>query len=406
MQIIRHLAIQIIHRHILGNVVHIATPNLTLSQRMVFLVVLRSLTNRIKRFLFFLRKNGKRFLTLRRCSVFYIALRCYNTLNLTIGFFTLHFSLFTSPRVHSLSPVCQHFVCHFLSRSKVNAKHISHALPILCQSLLYFFQESLCLHALSHALAFLRSKLSHHVLKLLRSLASRVGCYHFLIQGVAFQFGVQLLHLFLQTFHLVKELLHAFPFLRVNTAQHVTPQMRILMQRCLWLHLSRVEINLLAVSKAIHLTVLGAELLHAVVYLQASLQRLVYLVRLLHALFRCANLETYLLKLYALSWCQHVLGYLNLSVAHKLLGSLCNLSVRQHSHGFAPTRENYLSCTSSLLVHLATHNATLPVYLTYSVLGSFCLVPAAQFAHRNLAFHDNDVRTNPSRLELVVQRRA
>ena len=63
MQIIRHLAIQIIHRHILSNVVHIATPNLALSQRMVFLVVLRSLTNRIKCFLFLLRKNGKSLFT-------------------------------------------------------------------------------------------------------------------------------------------------------------------------------------------------------------------------------------------------------------------------------------------------------------------------------------------------------
>ena len=288
----------------------------------------------------------------------------------------------------------------------MNAKHISHALPILCQSLLYLFQESLCLCALSHALAFLRSKLSHHLLKLLRSLASRVGCYHFLIQGVAFQFGVQLLHLFLQTFHLVKELLHAFPLLGVHLTQHVTPQVRILMQRCLRLHLLRVEINLLSVSKAVHFTVLGAELLHAVVYLQASLQRLVYLVRLLHALFRCANLEACLLKLYALSWCQHVLGYLHLCVANKLLGFLCYLCIRQHSHWLTPTGEDNLACASSLLVHLATHNATLPVHFTHGILGSLRTITAAQFAHRHLAFHDNDVRTNPSRLELVVQRRA
>ena len=147
-------------------------------------------------------------------------------------------------------------------------------------------------------------------------------------------------------------------------------------------------------------------LLDFIINLQASLKGFQYLVRLLHALFGCANLEACLLKLYALSWCQHVLGYLNLSVAHKLLGSLCNLCVRQHSHWLTPTRQNNLSCASSLLVHLATYNTTLPVYLTYSVLGSFCLVPATQFAHRNLAFHDNDVRTNPSRLELVVQRRA
>ena len=144
----------------------------------------------------------------------------------------------------------------------MNAKHICHALPILCQSLLYFFKESLCLRALSHALAFLRSKLSHHVLQFLRSLASRVGCYHFLIQGVAFQFGVQLLYLFLQTFHLVKELLHAFPLLGVHLTQHVTPQVRILMQRCLWLHLLRVEINLLSVSKAIHLAIGSTEILY------------------------------------------------------------------------------------------------------------------------------------------------
>ena len=111
----------------------------------------------------------------------------------------------------------------------MNAKHICNALPIFCQSLLYFFQESLCLRALSHALAVLRSKLSHHVLKLLRALASRVGCYHFLIQGVAFQFGVQLLHLILQTLHLIEEFLHILPLLGVHLAQHVTPQVRILM---------------------------------------------------------------------------------------------------------------------------------------------------------------------------------
>ena len=147
-------------------------------------------------------------------------------------------------------------------------------------------------------------------------------------------------------------------------------------------------------------------LLDFIVYLQASLKGFQYLVRLLYALFGCANLEACLLKLYALSWCQHVLGYLNLSVAHKLLGSLCNLCVRQHSHRLAPTGEDNLSCASSLLVHLATHNATLPVHFAHGILCSLRTITAAQFAHRNLAFHDNDVRTNPSRLELVVQRRA
>ena len=39
------------------------------------------------------------------------------------------------------------------------------------------------------------------------------------------------------------------------------------MQRCLWLHLLRVEINLLTVSKAINLAVLGTELFHGFLYL-------------------------------------------------------------------------------------------------------------------------------------------
>ena len=145
---------------------------------------------------------------------------------------------------------------------------------------------------------------------------------------------------------------------------------------------------------------------NCVVNLQTLLQSFKNLLRLLHALFGSTNLESCFLEGNSLLGSKNVLWYLNLGVSDKLLCSLSNLSIIKHSYRLAPAREDHFSCSASLLEYLAAHASALPVNLAHGILGTLCLVAARQFTDRNFTFHDNDIRTNPCRLKLVIQRRA
>ena len=146
--------------------------------------------------------------------------------------------------------------------------------------------------------------------------------------------------------------------------------------------------------------------LYRIIYLQAPLQCIKYLLRLLYTLFGCTNLKACFLEGNSLLGSKYIFWNLNLSITDKLFSLLRNFSIIKYSYRLAPTRKYYLSCIASLFEHLTTHTTTLPINLTNGILGSLCLISARQFTDWDFAFNNNDIGTNPRRLKLVVQWRA
>ena len=146
------------------------------------------------------------------------------------------------------------------------------------------------------------------------------------------------------------------------------------MERGLWLHLLCIKMNLSVYHKAIHFAILATELPNGVVNLQACLQRLCNLLRLFNALLWCANLKACFLEGNSLLRSEHVLWYLYLCIADKLLGTLCDLGIIKHPYRLAPAREDNLSCSASLLKDLSAHATALPVHFTHGILGTLSLI--------------------------------